>query len=112
MAAHDPETRKQAASTAARARLAALTPDQRRHMTVDARAALHEADLADVDDEARAAGEHPLDPTERQARAQLRRAERALIASRASAIARAQRRDIQAERELGDQLAAYVAANR
>lgn len=81
MAAHDPDTRREAASIAARARIAAMTDDQRRDMTTAARAALHARDLAAVDDEARRLDQYPLPTDVRIFRANLRAAVRAKRAS-------------------------------
>lgn len=88
MAAHDPDTRRQAATTAARARLAQLTPEQRREMTLQARDALRARDLRVVDDWARRTGRYPLPETERQRHADELRRRRAHVASLAAAAAR------------------------
>lgn len=88
MAAHDPEQRRAAAVTAARARVDALAPEERRQMTAPARAELRRRDLAAVDDEARRLGTYPLDDGTRAFRADVLaavRAKRASDAARAAA---------------------------
>jgi hypothetical protein len=92
MAANDPTARRKAASVAARARLAGLDADQRRDMTGPAREALRRRDLAAVDDAARRAGEHPLQPEIRQQRADELARGRALHASQAASEARTRRK--------------------
>lgn len=91
MAASDPTTRRIAASVAARARVAALSPDERRDMTAAARAALHVRDLKTVDEWALRTGRYPLPEHERQQWATTLRRERAVKASLAAAEARRRR---------------------
>lgn len=88
MAAHDPQQRSAAASTAARARLARLDADGRRAMTAHARAALRQRDLDAVDHEAHQLGQHPLDDLTREFRADVLAAVRAKKASDAAKAAR------------------------
>lgn len=85
MAARDPETRSRAARTAALARTAGLDTDGRRAMTARARQVLREEDLRAVDEDARRAGEHPLDEYTRNTRADARYTARAKAASEAHA---------------------------
>lgn len=84
-------TRREAAQAAARARIAAMTPEQRRQMTAAARAALRAADLAAVDEEAHRRGWH-LTEDQRQRLADVRGADRARAAGRASQEAAHRRR--------------------
>jgi hypothetical protein len=88
MAAADPERRRANALTAARARLAQLTPDQRQAMTQAARDALRARDLRIVDQWATRVGRHPLPEPERQQYADELRRRRARNASAAAAQAR------------------------
>ncbi len=84
MAAHDPDVRRQAASTAARARVDRLDAQGRQAMTADARARLDELDLAEADRRAALQGKRLTGKSRTQAAALVRR-ERA---SRASAFAK------------------------
>lgn len=107
MAAHDPATRRAAASTAARARLNGLTPEQRRAMTQPARHAMRLRDLAAVDHEARLLGQYPLAAATRNFRADLRRAVRAKAASDAQVRARARDRATRQSFEAAEAQAAH-----
>lgn len=97
MAAHDPAVRRAAASTAARARVAGLTAEQRRAMTARARDALHDMDVRAVDDWARRIGRHPLPPAEHAAKVAALGRRRALRASLAAAEALRRRRALAAD---------------
>ena len=99
MAASDPQRRHEAATTAARARVAAMTDEQRRAMTDEARATLRRRDLAAVDNEARRLGQHPLPETTRAFRADVLAAVRARRASDAAKAARRLQRQAEADHE-------------
>jgi hypothetical protein len=88
-------TRREAAQHAARARIAAMTPEQRRQMTAAARAALRARDLAAVDAWAHASGLRISDD-ERQRHADARAADRARAAGRAAQEAFRRRRALAA----------------
>lgn len=102
MAATDPTTRAAAARTAARARLANMTDDERQAMTLAARHALRQHDLRAVDDEARRLGRHPLPDDVREFAATLRGAIRARKASDAAREARRQRAEALADLRRGE----------
>lgn len=97
MAAHDPDQRRAAARTAARARVAGLDADGRRQMTQKARETLRATDLLAVDEEARLLGQYPLDPGTRNFRADV------LGAARAKRAADAARRKRVTNRTAGPQ---------
>lgn len=97
MAANDPTTRREAASTAARARVAGMTDDQRRDMTRPARDALRQRDERHVDNDARRRRQFPLDHATREFRIGLRVAARAAAASKAAGNARARRQALVTE---------------
>lgn len=102
MAATDPTTRAAAARIAARARIAAMTDDERRVMTLAARHALRQHDLRHVDEEARRLGRYPLPDDVREFAANLRGAIRARKASDAAREARQQRAEALAELRRAD----------
>jgi hypothetical protein len=88
-------TRREAAAHAARARIAAMTPEQRRQMTAAARAALHARDLAAVDEKARWLSIR-LSEEDRERLAAARAADRARAAGRAAQEAFRRRRALAA----------------